>query len=50
MKKEGLFEPTDFFYGREFVKIIAIYILAFYMLFNCEQTYVNLIITAIVHA
>ena len=50
MVKEGLFEPTDFYYMREFLKCTLLFCTAFYMVFNCEHTLTNILIASFLHA
>ena len=49
MEKEGLFQPTDFWYFREILKVIFLFALAGYIMITSEHTYLNLLIAAFVH-
>jgi hypothetical protein len=50
MKEEGLFESTYTFYILEALKLVALFFVAFYIVFTKEQTLINLLAAAYIHA
>ena len=50
MEEEGLFKPCDFYYIREVIKVLSLYILAVYIVLGFEQSLVNLLIGCLIHS